>query len=330
MQAQKPEIIITRTINAPRHRVWQMLTQPEHIQHWWGPNGFTNTIFDMDVRVGGIWRFVMHGPAGEGGAGGSPGIDYPNWIRYTTLNAPAFMAYAHGGNDESKPEFNASITLDDLGDTTRVTLHLVLQSEAQHAQLVKFGAVESGGQTLARLEAYVSPTPPDQCFAFSRTFDAPLSLVWQAWSEPERLRLWWGPAGCTIKLKKMDFAEGGEFHYAMTWPGAPDMWGKFVYARIVPQQRIEFVNSFSDESGNITRAPFAGLENWPLQVHNTVTFAEIRDEKGIKTTIDLRGGPINALAVERAQFAGFFDSMNQGFGGTFDQLAAYLTASAKG
>lgn len=64
----------------------------------------------------------------------------------------------------------------------------------------------------------------------------------------------------------MDFADGGELHYAMTGPGAPDMWGKFVYARIVPRQRIEFVNSFSGESGNITRAPFAGLENWPLQV----------------------------------------------------------------
>ena len=328
MNAQKPEIIITRTINAPRHRVWQMLTQPEHIQHWWGPNGFTNTIFDMDVRVGGMWRYVMHGPAGSDA---SPGTDYPNWIRYSTLTAPAFMAYEHGGDDESKPEFNASMALEDLGglgEQTQVTLRLVLQSEEQRAQLVKFGAVEGGEQTLARLDAYVSPTPPDQCFAISRTFDAPLARAWQAWSEPERFRQWWGPQGCTIKLKTMDFAEGGELHYAMTWPGAPDMWGKFVYARIMPQQRIAFVNSFSDESGNITRAPFAGLENWPLQVHNTVTFTESQDEKGSKTTIDLRGGPINALAVERAQFAGFFDSMNQGFGGTFDQLAAYLKSSA--
>ena len=331
MQSPKPEIVITRTVNAPRHRVWQMVTQPEHIQHWWGPNGFTNTIFGMDVRVGGMWRFVMHGPAGYGGAPQDQCPDYPNWIRYTTVTAPAFMAYEHGGDDESKPEFNASITLDDLGDsTTRVTLRLVLQSEAQREQLVKFGAVEGGEQNLARLDAYVSPTPPDQCFAISRTFDAPLARVWQAWSEPERLRQWWGPAGCVIKLKKMDFTEGGEFHDAMTWPGAPDMWGKFAYARIVPQQRIEFVNSFSDESGNITRAPFAGLENWPLQVHNTVTFTEVTDEKGIKTTVDLGGGPINALAVERAKFAGFFDSMNQGFSGTFDQLAGYLKATAQG
>ena len=187
MQAQKNEITITRTVNAPRLRVWQMVTQPEHIQHWWGPNGLTNTIFEMDVRVGGMLRFVMHGPAGYGGAPESQCPDYPNWIRYTTITAPAFMDYEHGADDESKPEFNASITLDDLGDnTTRVTLRLVLQSEAQREQLVKFGAVEGGEQNLARLDAYVSPTPSDQCFAISRTFDAPLARVWQAWSEPAR------------------------------------------------------------------------------------------------------------------------------------------------
>ena len=59
------EIVITRLVNAPRARVWQMFTEAKHIKHWWGPNGFTNTIFEMDVRVGGIWRFVMHGPDGE-------------------------------------------------------------------------------------------------------------------------------------------------------------------------------------------------------------------------------------------------------------------------
>ena len=52
--AKPNEIIITRTVNAPIQRVWQMFTHPEHIQHWWGPNGFTNTILEMDVRVDGI------------------------------------------------------------------------------------------------------------------------------------------------------------------------------------------------------------------------------------------------------------------------------------
>ena len=75
MSSALNEIVLTRIVNAPRQRVWQVLTRPAHIQHWWGPNGFTNTIFEMDVRVGGLWRYLMHGPAGADGADGAPGAD---------------------------------------------------------------------------------------------------------------------------------------------------------------------------------------------------------------------------------------------------------------
>lgn len=319
--AKSNEIIITRSVNAPIQRVWQMLTHLEHIQHWWGPNGFTNTILEMDVRVDGIWRYVMHGPAH---ADGSPGMDYNNWIRYTTVTEPTLLAYDHGGDDEVHAMFSASVTLEDLGEqspgTTQVTLKMVLQSEAQRQQLAEFGAIEGGEQTLARLDAYVSPTPDDKCFSISRSFDAPLALMWQAWSEPERFAQWWGPKGCAIAVKKMNFVDGGETHYSMAWPGVAPMWGKFVYGKIAPQKGFEFINSFSDEAGDIVRAPYPGMDNWPLQVFNTLTFTE----EGGKTTVTLRGGPINATEAERTMFASSFNSMTQGFGGTFEQLDAYL------
>jgi uncharacterized protein YndB with AHSA1/START domain len=66
------EILITRTFDAPRELVWEAWTNPKHVTHWWGPNGFTTTIEKMDVRVGGVWKHVMHGP---------DGTDYPN-IKY--------------------------------------------------------------------------------------------------------------------------------------------------------------------------------------------------------------------------------------------------------
>ena len=58
------EIAATRVINAPRELVFRMWTDPEQVAQWWGPNGFTNTIYEMAVRPGGVWRFVMHGPDG--------------------------------------------------------------------------------------------------------------------------------------------------------------------------------------------------------------------------------------------------------------------------
>ena len=303
------EIVLTRTVHAPRQRVWQMFTQAEHIQLWWGPNGFTNTVQSMDVRVGGLWRYVMHGP---------DGTDYTNWIRYTTLTPPAHMAYAHGGDDPEHAEFHAEVDLQDLGDRTQVTLRLLLASAEQRAKLVEFGAVQGGEQTLERLDAYVSATPEAQCFRISHHFDAPLPAVWQAWSEPERFAQWWGPEGCSVQLKQMDFRPGGVLHYAMVWPGMPALWGKFVYGPIVPQHSIAFTNGFSNEAGDTTRAPF--FDNWPLQVANTVTFTEHDGQ----TTLALSGGPLCATPAERNQFAAQFDSMAQGFSGTFAKLEAYL------
>lgn len=70
------EICITRLVNAPRDLVWEVWTNPEHIRHWWGPNGFYSTIFEMDVRPGGNWEFILHGPDGR---------DYKNKSIYTTV-----------------------------------------------------------------------------------------------------------------------------------------------------------------------------------------------------------------------------------------------------
>ena len=57
------EIVITRVVEAPRELVWEAMTDPRQVVHWWGPQGFTTTIERMEVRPGGVWRHVMHGPA---------------------------------------------------------------------------------------------------------------------------------------------------------------------------------------------------------------------------------------------------------------------------
>ena len=161
-------------------------------------------------------------------------------------------------------------------------------------------------------------------FVISRVFDAPRDLVWKAWTEPERLAQWWGPKGCTIRVAKLDVRPGGVFHYAMQFRTGHDMWGRFVYREILPPERLVFVNSFSDANGGITRAPFPQIgPTWPLEVLNKLTLSE----EGGKTALTLRGGPLDATEEERKTYAGMFDSMQQGFTGTFDQLAEYLVKS---
>jgi uncharacterized protein YndB with AHSA1/START domain len=159
-------------------------------------------------------------------------------------------------------------------------------------------------------------------FVISRVFDASRERVFQAFAEAERLAQWWGPVGCSIEVKKLEFRPGGTFHYCMKSPMG-EMWGRFTYREILAPERIVFINSFSDAQGAITRAPFPGFDKWPLEVLNTVSF----EEQDGKTTLTLRGGPINATEEEVAMYRSGFDSMRQGFGGTWDQLATYLRST---
>lgn len=143
-------IVITRIVHAPRERVWKAFTTAEALAHWWGPSGFSITTTHFDFQVGGTWVFTMHGPDGR---------DYPNWIRFTRIDAPSRMDHDHGG-DGDRVIFKAIITLDELQGSTRVTLHSTFLTREQRDLVVKeYGAVEGGEQTLARLDQYLTQQP---------------------------------------------------------------------------------------------------------------------------------------------------------------------------
>jgi uncharacterized protein YndB with AHSA1/START domain len=142
------EIVIVRTVNAPRELVWQAWTRREHIAAWWGPNGFRTSIYEMDFKVGGVWRFMMHGP---------DGTDYPNRVVYREIVEPERLVYDHS---EDKPNpaihFQATITFEEEAPgRTKVTLRSLFPTAAARAAVAGF-AVEGGEQTLARLAAHLA------------------------------------------------------------------------------------------------------------------------------------------------------------------------------
>jgi uncharacterized protein YndB with AHSA1/START domain len=160
-------------------------------------------------------------------------------------------------------------------------------------------------------------------FVLSRVFDAPHALLWQCFTEPERMKQWWGPKGFKVLHSKMDLRVGGTYHYGMQAPDGKAMWGKFTFREIVPQEKLVQITSFSDEKGGITRHPLA--PTWPLQMLSTFAF---EDAPGGKTKFTVRWSPYEATAEEQVTFDAGHASMTQGWGGTMDQLAAYL-ATAK-
>ena len=160
-------------------------------------------------------------------------------------------------------------------------------------------------------------------FVITRTFDAPRPLVWQAFTDPEHMKHWWGPKGSTVLVSKMDLRVGGSYHGSIRDASGNVMWGKLVYREIVPPVRLVWEHSFSDENGGLTRHPLA--PKWPLKLLTTVSFDEPRPGQ---TEVTLRWSPLDATPEELAMFAAARDGMRGGWGGSFEQLAAYL-AEAK-
>ncbi len=155
-------------------------------------------------------------------------------------------------------------------------------------------------------------------FEISRLYDAPRARVWQAWTEPSRLKHWWGPRGFTVHTCKVDLRPGGTFLYGMKAPDGSDMWGKFVYREIKAPEKLVFVVSFSDPQGGVTRHPLS--PDWPEYILSTVEFSDL----GGKTKVSIRWIPHEASEAERKVFEAGRPSMTQGWGGTLDQLEGYL------
>ena len=109
-----------------------------------------------------------------------------------------------------------------------------------------------------------------------RVFEAPREVVFEAWTEPERLKRWWGPKGFTTPFCAVDLREGGVFLYCMRSPEGRDFWGRGVFRDIVVPERLVFVMSFADAEGNAVAATCYGLDpDWPLERLRTVTFEEL-------------------------------------------------------
>jgi uncharacterized protein YndB with AHSA1/START domain len=313
-------IIGTRIFDAPRALVFAAWTEPRHLANWFGPNGFSLTTKSFDLRPGGVWRFVMHGPDGR---------DYHNHVTFDEIVPPERIAYSHRGEEDFEHiQFKTIVSFEDIGGKTKLTMQGLFASAEMRERVIRENGADKGQtETLARLGDYVDTLAQseleatDDDFVISRTFDAPRDLVWKVYTEAEHLAQWWGPKGCTIRVIKLDVRPGGIFHYAMAYQPGQEMWGRFVYREIAPPESMVFVSSFSDADGGITRAPFPQLRGtFPLEVLNTMTLVE----DGTKTTVSLRGRPLNATEEERETFRGMFGSMQQGYSGTFDELAQYL------
>jgi uncharacterized protein YndB with AHSA1/START domain len=157
-----------------------------------------------------------------------------------------------------------------------------------------------------------------KAFEISKTFQSGIQTVFEAWSQLENLSKWWCPPEFSLQVKEFEFRKGGTFLYNIRsldgWP----LWGKFIYGEIIPHEKIEFINSFSDPDGNIVRAPFS--DSWPLEVMNTVRFTGSE----VLTLINFQSRPFQSSEEEELTFESNIHNLKTGLGGTLNQLNHFL------
>jgi uncharacterized protein YndB with AHSA1/START domain len=136
------EIVSKRVLNYPRERVFEAFRNPNRLMQWWGPQGFTNTFHEFDLRPGGHWRFVMHGP--DGG-------HFENESIFVEVDAPERIVFDH----VSSHPFRMTQTYEDLDGKTRVTWHMLHQSAAD-CEKVKPYVPRCNEENFDRLEAVLA------------------------------------------------------------------------------------------------------------------------------------------------------------------------------
>ena len=146
--------------------------------------------------------------------------------------------------------------------------------------------------------------------ALARTFDAPVEQVWTAWTDSERVMQWWGPTGFTAPVARMDVREGGTSLVCMRTPDGHDLYNTWTYRHVVPQERLEFVQHFSDEAGNQLDPAQLGLPpDIPREVPHVITFRAL-DENRTELTVTESGYSSDQIVeISRAGMEQCLDKM---------------------
>lgn len=143
------DLVYERVFDAPREKVWAAFTDPEAIPRWWGPHGTTTTVVEMDVRVGGAWRYVSSAPGRE---------DVTFFGEYLVLERPeritwTFMFDVDGLGPQGGPE---TVTFEDVAGKTKVVATSHMGSRDAVEAALATGMVGGAIETYDRLEALLA------------------------------------------------------------------------------------------------------------------------------------------------------------------------------
>jgi uncharacterized protein YndB with AHSA1/START domain len=144
--ASDREFVLTRTFDAPRKLVFDAITKPEHVIHWYGPHGFTLPVCQIDLRPGGTWRFVMRKPDGK--EIGMRGV-------YQEIAPPDRLVSTESFDDFPGETINTLTLVEENGKTTMTNVVLCPSSQMRDG-ILQSGMEKGAGETYDRLAGHLA------------------------------------------------------------------------------------------------------------------------------------------------------------------------------
>ncbi len=310
-RSSSDEIRLTRVYDAPVRAVWDAWTIPEQVEKWWGPRGFTLTTHSKDLRVGGSWRYTMHGP---------DGVDYPNVTTYHVVERHKKLVYDHGATDDSPPLFQVTVTFSESAGKTMMELVMKLSSPEAAVQIAQHIKKAGGNATWDRLAEHLEEgSTGKRRFVINRSLAAPIARVFDMWTQPEHLAKWLPPPETAMRFLRSEIAVGKSTHFVIEGKHGL-MRVRAEYLVIEPPHRIVYTQQFVDEQER--PVPVPGAETWPTTLLNTVLFTQEAPDKTRVTLTSEAYGEATSEQVEA--FASGRSGMTVGWSSSFDALEALL------
>lgn len=305
LQSELHELLIKRTFDAPQWLVWQAWTEPERLMQWSCPNGFTLLYCEGELRVGGHWRSAMRSPDGEKFV--MSGI-------YREITPCERLVFTHAWKEEGTPGFEtvATVNLSEHEGKTTMTFRQTGFDSVESRDGHEGGWSQAFDHLGQHLQKTIAATPHE--LTLIRIFDAPLELVWKAWTDPGHVAKWWGPHGFTAPLCRWDALPGNEILVHMHGPkDSPfdfDMPMGGAFQEVRAQELLVFItNAMPDETGRPQ-----------LEVRNSITFEVCNGKTKVTLhVIVLRSAPAVAGAIA---------GMEQGWSQSLEKLTALLVELA--
>ena len=282
----------TRILPASPEQIHKAFADAGILANWWGPEGFSSVIHELDFKPGGILKMDMRGP---------DGTVYPNTYHFESIESERIVFRL----PEKPHVFTAEILLEPADGKTKLTWNQTFDDPEEFERVSAF-IPACNEQLLDRLALELAVMAPGELdLVFRRIIEAPAEKVYQGWTDPEMIVKWFTPPPWKTISAELDVRPGGSSFIMMQGPDGKQMPNPGVYLEVIPNKRLVITDAYT-EAWKPSAKPFATIDlhfedlggktkYTAIVRHWTMADKEAHEKMGFQTGWGIATGQLEAL-----------------------------------